>query len=181
MKSIIAILTISAVFFSCQKSAVDEGSDSATEAFNRNAETVKKEVQNWQNETPDYSIYADDIYFYATDFNAEVDSTSLADQMESDKKTLAFLDFEFLGELVLLPGVNADTKEVDGSVRFYGQWKVTKSATDSTKERSGILDSYASYDFNDDGKVTNQIMYADFSGLMRYLFEAKDESDSAGE
>jgi hypothetical protein len=181
MKSIIAILTISAVFFGCQKSAVDEGPDPATEAFNRNSETVKKDVQNWKNETPDYSIFADDIYFYPTHFNTEADSTSLADSMEEDKKTLAMLDFELLGELVLLPGVNAGTKEVDGSVRYYGQWKVTKSATDSTEERSGIVDTYASYDFNDEGKVTNAVMYADFSGLMRYLFEAKDESDSAGE
>ncbi|HNP18983.1 MAG TPA: hypothetical protein PKL31_11150 [Fulvivirga sp.] len=174
MKSIISILIISAVLVSCQKSMKDEGPNPATEAFKRNSETVKKDIKNWQNETPDYSIFADGFYFYPTQFSTELDSVSLADAIEEDKQTLAMLDFELIGDLVLLPGVNADTKEVDGSVRYYGQWKVTKSATDSTEARSGVLDMYASYDFNDEGKVTNQVMYGDFSGLMGYLNKAND-------
>ncbi len=36
-------------------------SDVAMEAFKRNSETVRTDIENWQNETPDYSTFAEDI------------------------------------------------------------------------------------------------------------------------
>ena len=70
---------------------------------------------------------------------------------------------------VLLPGVNADTKEVDGSVRHYSEWEVTLPATDSTEAKSGTIKLYESFDFNEEGKIIYQQVYGDFTGLFMHL------------
>ncbi|MBG7631351.1 MAG: hypothetical protein IZT56_13100, partial [Bacteroidetes bacterium] len=71
--------------------------------------------------------------------------------------------------IVLLPGVDADTKLADGSVRYYSNWEITKTATDSTEAKSGILKMYESFDFDKDGKIIYQQTFGDFTGLMMHL------------
>ena len=38
----------------------------------------------------------------------------------------AVYDAKLITDLRLLPGVNPETNEVDGSVRYYGQWRLQK-------------------------------------------------------
>lgn len=159
-------------FIACQ----EKPDNSAQLKFEENSKTVMAMLKAWENETPDYSVFADDLVIKETTFGAEKDSLGLEDMKENNKMTLAALDFKLLGEPVLLPGVNDETKEMDGSVRYYGDWEVTRPATDSTEAKSGVLSVYHSFDFNDDGKIVYEQMYADFSGLMNYLWGPKPET-----
>lgn len=71
--------------------------------------------------------------------------------------------------VALLPGVDSDTKELNGSVRYYGEWKAIRAATDSTEERSAVLSIYESFDFDEDGKINMQVTYGDFGGAFSHL------------
>lgn len=161
------IFYLSAVLFlvSCT-TPVD---NSANDAFEKNAKTVLANLEGWQNENTDYSMYADDFVMLETNVGVEKDSMTLSEMKESDKNIWAVYDFKMLNEPQLLPGVNADTKKPDGSVRHYSNWKVTLSATDSTEAKSGMIKLYESFDFNEEGKIIYQQVYGDFTGLMMKL------------
>lgn len=176
MKHIFSLVCAALLIAACQP-AVD---NSADEAFKKNSETVIANLQGWQDENIDYSQYADDFVMFDTGFGAK-DSMSLADMKEADKRAWAALDFKMLNEPALLPGVNAETRLPDGSVRHYSSWEVTRPATDSTETRSGVINLYESFDFNDEGKIIYQQVYGDFTGIMRYLFsdDAKEEGEDA--
>ncbi|GAA3569776.1 hypothetical protein GCM10022395_19220 [Snuella lapsa] len=127
-------------------------------------------LEAWQNESLDYSQYAEDFVMKETGFGAAKDSLSLQEMKESDKALWANYDFKMLtNPPVLLPGVNVDTKEPDGSVRHYSEWEVTLPATDSTEAKSGVIKLYESFDFNEEGKIVYQQIYGDFTGLMMHL------------
>ena len=165
MKQLIFYLSTIIFFISCT-APVD---NSANLAFEKNAETVLANLEGWQNENTDYSAYADDFVMLETGVGAEKDTITLSEMKETDKKMWEVYDFKMLNEPVLLPGVNADTKEPDGSVRHYSMWKVTRSATDSTEAKSGVIKMYESFDFNAEGKIMYQQVYGDFTGLMMKL------------
>lgn len=165
MKHFFLILFSSILFVGCQ----EKKDNSVNEAFEKNSKTVKANIQNWQNETPDYSMYSDKFVMRDTGVNGK-DSLTLADMKENDKMLLKNYDFKFLTDpVVLLPGVNPDTKEPDGSVRYYGNWEVTIPATDSTEAKSAVLKYYQSFDFDADGKIIYEQGYGDFGGLMMQL------------
>ena len=88
---------------------------------------------------------------------------------EHDIKMMEMFNFKLLEAPVFLPGVNPDTKEADGSVRYYGDWELTIPATDSTEAKSGVLSVYHSFDFDENGKIVYEQMYGDFTGLMMYF------------
>ena len=90
--------------------------------------------------------------------------------MNSDQNNWARYDFEMVnGPFNFLPGVDVESKVADGSVRYYGNWKVTSPASDSTEEKSGIISIYSAFVFNDEGKINLQLIYGDFGGLIGYL------------
>ena len=142
--------------------------------FERNSETVMKDIRNWESENPDYSIYSDNFVGLETMYGTEKDSFNLAEMKDSDKRILEMWDFKLLEDPVMLPGVNTETKEMDGSVRYYSKWRITRPATDSTSERYADLKAYSSHDFDEDGKIIYSQMYADFTGLWNQLMVAKD-------
>lgn len=164
------------LFIGCQ----EKRDNSANEAFEKNSKTVMATIQNWQNETPDYSMYSDKFVMRDTGINGK-DSLNLADMMENDKMLFKNYDFKFLDSIVLLPGVNKDTKQPDGSVRYYGNWEVTIPATDSIEAKSAVLKYYESFDFDADGKIIYQQGYGDFGGLMDALHDDDDDQDSIEE
>lgn len=165
MKTFYSILSLSILFIACQPK-VD---NAANEAFEKNSLTALANIEGFENEAMDYSMYADNFVLYETNFGAN-DSLNLDDIKSRDAELWEMYDFEMLTDpVVLLPGVNAETKVPDGSVRYYGDWKVTLPATDSTDARSGVMRMYESFDFDADGKILYQQAYADFTGLFMYL------------
>lgn len=167
MKSIYAILFLSILFVGCQPKT----DNSANEAFEKNSKTVLANIEGWQNENIDYSAYAKDFAMLETGFGAPKDSINLEEMKANDKQMWATFNFKLLNAPpVLLPGVNADTKLPDGSVRHYSSWEVTLPATDSTAAKSGVIKLYESFDFDAEGKIRYQQVYGDFGGLMAHLF-----------
>lgn len=166
MKTLNVIVCLSLLFMACQP----KPDNSAQEAFEKNSMTVLANLEAWQNENVDYSQYAENFIMRETSFGANKDSISLTEMMEQDKMMLAYYDFKLLtNPPVLLPGVNPETKKMDGSVRHYSDWEVTLSATDSTPAKTGVIKLYESFDFNNEGKILYHQIYGDFSGLMMYL------------
>ena len=148
--------------------------NSAQEAFEKNSQTVIDNLKGFQNENVDYSQYAEDFVMRGTGFG-DKDSISLAEMKEMDKNNWKVLDFKMVTyPVVLLPGVAVDTKKADGSVRFYSTWEVTLPATDSTEARSGHINLYESFDFDEDGKIVFQQVYGDFGGIIQHLFNPQE-------
>lgn len=143
----------------------------AEAAFAENSKTVLASLEGWQSESMDYSIYADDFLMFDTGFNPEKDEWTKEEMIESDKQLFEIFDFKMLNEPDLLPGVDQETKQMDGSVRHYSEWEVTRSATDSTEAKSGNIRLYQAFNFNEEGKIIYQMGYADFTGLMMHLME----------
>ncbi|MDX1314086.1 MAG: hypothetical protein R3356_01175 [Eudoraea sp.] len=143
----------------------------AEAAFAENSKTVLGSLEAWQSENMDYSIYADDFLMFETGFNGEKDEWTKAEMIESDKGLFEVFDFKMLNEPDLLPGVDQATKKMDGSVRHYSEWEVTRTATDSTEAKTGKIRLYQAFNFNEEGKIVYQMAYADFTGLMLYLME----------
>ena len=171
MKLIYSILCLSILLVGCQPAP----DNSANEAFEKNSQTVLAILEGFQNENLDYSQYADDFVMRDTGFGSK-DSLSLEEVKKNDKGLWMAYDLKILADpIVLLPGVNIDTKLADGSVRLYADWEVTLPATDSTEAKSGVLRLYESFDFDDDGKVIFQQVYGDFGGLFGYLHSPATE------
>lgn len=166
-----SMLCLALLIVGC-KAEPDNSANEANELFEKNSETVLKSISDWENETLDYSIFAENSISLNTYFGAEVDTVLVhsEESKASDKAFLERYDFKFMtNPPVLLPGVNADTKLPDGSVRYYGAWEVTLPATDSTEAKSGIIKLYNSFDFDENGKILYQQGYGDYTGLMTYL------------
>ncbi len=167
MKSTYFILFLSMLFIACQPKA----DNSAQEAFEKNSKTILANLEGFQNENLDYSMYSKDFAMLETGYGAPKDSLTLDEMMANDKQMWATFNFKLLNSPpVLLPGVNPDTKLTDGSVRYYSSWEVTLSATDSTAAKTGVIKLYESFDFDAEGKIRYQQVYGDFGGLMGYLF-----------
>jgi hypothetical protein len=128
-------------------------------------------LRGFQAENVDYSVYSSDE-FTTRDSGFGPEKEFTLDQMiENDKNIWAGYDFKLIGidTLVLLPGVDIVTKKPDGSVRYYGDWEVTRPATDSTEAKTGILKAYEFFNFNSEGKIVSQQIFGDFTGLFVYL------------
>ena len=166
MKTSAGILMLALVLSGCQ----DGQKDTKSMSFEKNAATVLANLEGWQNKNLDYSMYADDFILLDTGFGVQKDSLSLDEMKSYDQQLWAHYDFKLMSYPPnLLPGVNPETKEPDGSVRHYSSWEVTRHATDSTEARSGVILLYESFDFDAEGKIVFQQAYGDFTGLMMYL------------
>lgn len=74
-----------------------------------------------------------------------------------------------LNNAIFLPGIDTATHEMDGSVRYYGNW-------DGVYKSLGVKTSvtfYGSYDFNKDNKVINGEEFFDVGGLMNAIAAKK--------
>ena len=171
MKRIYSIMCLSLLFIGCQAPS----DNSVNEIFEKNSKTVLANLEGFQNENQDYSQYASNFVMANTGFGAK-DSLSLEEVIEYDKQLWQTYDFKIISDpIILLPGVNTDTKLADGSVRHYTKWEITLSATDSTEAKSGVFQLYETYDFDPEGKIILQSAYADFGGLFGYLHSGNTE------
>ena len=166
MKTTSCVLGIALLLAACQQPS----KSASNEAFEKNSATLAAYLKSFQDKKPDYSGFADNYWALNTLFGVKSDTVTLEQMKESDRKFLEMFDLKLAGDsIVFLPGVSSSTKMPDGSVRYYASWRVTRHATDSTKEKSAVLKLYESYDFDDNGKIAFSQIYGDFSAAMNYL------------
>lgn len=165
MKLIYPVLFATLLFVACKPKT----DSAANEAFEKNSKTVLAYLEGCQKENVDYSSFSKDFKSLGTSFGAK-DTLSLSEFIENDRKLFEVFNFKLLEKTpVFLPGVNSDTKTLDGSVRLYSTWEISIPKTDSTEAKSGELKMYESYDFDANGKILYQQGYGDVTGLVMYL------------
>ena len=60
---------------------------------------------------------------------------------------------------------------MDGSVRGYFEWRISKDATDSTEAKSVLVKVYESFDFNPEGEIIYTQVYGNLAAGYAYLDE----------
>jgi hypothetical protein len=169
MRKILAITALSALAVGCMPA---ENETSEVQAmYEANCATVTTALENFQNETADYSMYNQESFWARpTRFNpTKGDSVTLDELKESNIEGWAMMDYELVSDLKFLSGVDAATNLMDGSVRYYGVWKVTRTATDSVEAKSCTIPLYSSFDFDAEGKILFQQNYGDFTAAFNSL------------
>ena len=177
MRIFISILSLTFIALACQP-PVD---NSASEAFEKNSATVQAYLDAWQTENVDYDqFFTEDAMVRPTAVGTP-DTVLMADMKSSDIRNWSALDFEIPKDIVFLPGVKPETKEMDGSVRYYGNWKVIIPESDSTERTEIVMKLYQSFDFNEDGKIWFMQSYGDWGGMLDIyedVMEGEEEEDS---
>jgi len=79
-------------------------------------------------------------------------------------------DYEIVGDLHFLPGLNPETQLPNGSVNGTFLWEVSR--TDDEGERRAVqLWIYESFDFNDEGQIVFTQVFSDLASAYRQLRE----------
>ena len=154
------LLTIFGLLFSC-KSDTNVQSDITDEnqRFLDNCETVQAYLDDFVDESVDYTKYFNDTCkIRNTSFNSD-GSMTVDDRISRHKKLWPKYDFAISDSINFLPGVNPETKEMDGSVRFYFDWTVNNTENG----KSITLPLYMSFDFDNDGKINFYQFFGDIS------------------
>ena len=162
-----AVASAVAVFiFSCNPPAAD-----ATATFETNSATIVEVFADFEAESDDFFTHFNaDAIWRGTGLNAP-DSVSLEQVTAKYKAAWAKYDYELISPTNFLPGVNPQTKAVDGSVRGYFEWNISKAATDSTEARSMRVKVYESLDFNLEGEIIYTQVYGNLIAGYAYLEE----------
>lgn len=135
--------------------------------FEENCKTVSNYFEDFISEEVDYNkYYATNAIIKGTLLGSK-DSITVDEHKAGHSNLFPKYDFSYKAPLVLLPGVNPETKEMDGSVRFYFSLNVT--VTESQKSVS--IPMYESFDFDENGKFLLQQYYGDITGYINSLNE----------
>ena len=150
MKKTIYLLTVILCISACNTEvAVEVTNDKESEIFEKNCETVRLYESAFCQESIDYEkFYSDNAIIKGTTLGAK-DSMNVADRKAAHQEMWQKYDFSISQPLNLLPGVNPETKKMDGSVRMY--FNLTITLTEN--ENSITIPMYESYDFDDEGKI----------------------------
>ena len=154
------LVIIAAFLFSC--TTQNESNNTITDVeqkFINNCNSVQAYLNDFVNESIDYKkFFNDTCKVRGTYFNSE-GPTNVDDRISLHKEMWTKYDFAISDSINFLPGVNAETKEMDGSVRFYFDWTV--SNTENGK--SITLPLYMSFDFDNNGKINFYQFFGDIS------------------
>ena len=161
-----ATVAAAVVLFSCSQPASD-----ASAKFEANSATIAEVFADFEAESDDFFTHFNaDAFWRGTGLNAP-DSVSLEQVTAKYKTAWANYDYELISPTNFLPGVNPQTKAVDGSVRGYFEWNISKAATDSTEARSVRVKVYESFDFNPEGEIIYTQVYGNLIAGYAYLEE----------
>lgn len=167
MKKLFFVIAISLAIFSCNtpsapSAAASDSKDSTVKAmYEKNLATLKagitafenKQMDAWAATVADSAVWISPAYGSAP---AKKDDWKKALTMYTEN-----WDSIKLENAAFLPGIDSATKELDGSVRYYGIW--------TGKHKSGVktaVNFYGTYDFNKDNKVVSGADFFDVGGLM---------------
>ena len=167
----VAGLGLALGLFSCSSA------DPTSLTFVQNAETVERVFRAFEAEDGEafWEEFAATAVWRGTGVNAPTTLTR-------EKMTAVYdalweeFDYEIVGDLHFLPGVNPETQLPNGSVNGMFLWEVSRMAPDSSERRSVQLWIYESFDFNDEGQIVFTQVFSDLASAYRQLRET-----SAGE
>ena len=159
------------LMLACTPTSDDVSVGQADALFAKNSETAMSLIRDFDNEDIEgvKSHFADSAQWRATTFG-KTEPATLEQKIKGWEAAWATYDFDLVtNDLQLLPGVNAETKEPDGSVRVYFDWDLVRPATDSTQRKSVMVSYYESWDFDADGKIWLTQIYGDATAAMNAL------------
>ena len=141
--------------------------DKILDIFDKNCKTVIEYEKAFCNENIDYEkFYSDKAIIKGTTLGSK-DSMNVADRKIAHQEMWQKYDFSMSQPLNQLPGVNAETKKMDGSVRMY--FDITITLTENGN--SITMPMYNSFDFDDEGKILFLQYYGDFTAAFLSLEE----------
>ena len=134
--------------------------------FKENCETVIAYETAFCEEIIDYEIFYSENAIIKGTMLGDKDSMYVADRMIAHQELWQKYDFS-MSPLNPLPGVNSETKKMDGSVRMY--FDITITLTENGN--SITMPMYNSFDFDDEGKILYLQYYGDFTSAFLSLEE----------
>jgi len=159
MKKIFYSILVSVFIFSCNSQT--ESNDSVNLTFQKNSKTMQTLLDSYANENVDYSHFSNDVVFRGTLLGSP-DSLRLDQIKASHKDFFKKYDVKHMTPFNFLQGVNPETGEADGSVRFYYDMQVTNSSNG----KSVVIPIYESFDFDDNGKAIYVQWYCDWTASL---------------
>lgn len=167
MKTITLVLCASLLVIGCNQSGTYSGSGMNSEMkalYEKNLGVLKAMISAYESEQLDtWSQYVADSARWNPAGYGALPSTkgqwaAALSAYHADWDSIRLMNANFL------PGLDQETKEFDGSVRFYGLWV--------GRHKSGVETSvnyYATADFNQEGKLAVYSEYFDVGGLINAL------------
>ena len=146
--------------------SVEVTNDNISKIFKKNCETVLAYETAFCKENIDYEKFYSDKAIIKGTILGDNDSMYVADRKVAHQELWKKYDFS-MSLLDPLPGVNTETKKMDGSVRMY--FDITITLTE--KGKSVTIPMYNSFDFDDEGKILFLQYYGDFTAAFLSLEE----------
>ena len=134
--------------------------------YGQNMASMKAMFDGFQNKSIDPTLFAEDFVDVGTGF--EEGDRNKEEAMQQWKMMTRVMDAELVNA-IYLPGIDTLSQQLDGSVRYYGQWKMTMG------EAAQTLKAYGSMEFNDSGKITSFAHYADWTATFGALLAENPE------
>ena len=167
MKKTIYILSIILFVSSCSSDvSLIEKDENIYIIFKENCETVIAYETAFCEESIDYETFYSENAIIKGTMLGDKDSMYVADRMIAHQELWQKYDFS-MSPLNPLPGVNSETKKMDGSVRMY--FDITITLTENGN--SVTMPMYNSFDFDDEGKILYLQYYGDFTSAFLSLEE----------
>ena len=152
---------------SCNSNVSDEVSnDNFSKIFEENSNTVIAYEEAFCKENIDYEKFYSEKAVIKGTILGDKDSLFVADRKVAHQELWQKYDFS-MSPLDPLPGVNLETKKMDGSVRMYFDITITLSENGN----SVTIPMYNSFDFDDQGKILYLQYYGDFTAAFLSLEE----------
>tara|TARA_B100001758_G_scaffold238975_1_gene242791 strand:- start:439 stop:939 length:501 start_codon:yes stop_codon:yes gene_type:complete len=165
MKKTIYFLAVILSVTACNsKSSFEVKGDNVYKIFEKNCETVIAYETAFCQENINYEKFYSDKAIIKGTILGDNDSMYVADRKIAHQELWKKYDFS-MTPLNPLPGVNPETKKMDGSVRSY--FDVTITLTENGN--SITIPMYNSFDFDDEGKILFLQYYGDFTAAFLSL------------
>tara|TARA_B100000900_G_scaffold416107_1_gene449150 strand:- start:1955 stop:2458 length:504 start_codon:yes stop_codon:yes gene_type:complete len=165
MKKPIYILSVIIFASACNSEvSIELTNDNVSKIFKENCETVIAYEEAFCQENIDYEKFYSENAIIKGTILGDRDSMFVADRKVAHQELWQKYDFS-MSPLDPLPGVNMETKKMDGSVRMY--FDITITLSESGK--SVTIPMYNSFDFDDKGKILFLQYYGDFTAAFLSL------------
>ena len=167
MKKTIYLLFTIFFFAACNfKDPSIAESENIFKIYEKNCETVLAYENAFCQENIDYEKFYSDKAIIKGTMLGDKDSMFVADRKIAHQELWKKYDFS-MSPLDPLPGVNPETKKMDGSVRMY--FDITITLTENGN--SVTMPMYNSFDFDNEGKILYLQYYGDFTSAFLSLEE----------